>query len=311
MYNNTPLKTKWAKANKKKYQAKGYIFTFYGDDLEVAYDDALSHATIEVVCDYCGKTIFQQLKTYVNNKDRSTIKRDACENCWHLKMKETMILKYGVDNASNNLDSVEKRNKTFLGIYKTENSPKLKEITEKTRKTNLERYGYEHSTQIPGEANRRIELACQTMYKRGNGACSYQQKYIHDIVGGELNYPVKTLKLDIAFPDKMVYIEYEGSGHNLQVVLGNKTAEEFAKIERNRYYVLKNKGWKMIRIISSKDRLPTKKQLHYYILMAFGKFKYYGHNYFEINIDNMTYTYAGIINNFGFNKTTKCNNYKN
>jgi len=305
MYDGRPLKAIWTKSNKKKYENMGYIFTQYGDVFYVNYTDALSRTKIITTCDYCGKEIEQDLKTYKTNKERSFIQKDACVECWSEKLKETMIKKHGVKNASNLSYVVEKRTQTFIDRLGVSNPLRLESVKEKIKATNLEKYGYEHMMQIPGEALRRIELACKTMYERGNGVTSFQQNHINSVLEGNLNYPVGAFKLDIAFPEKMIYIEYDGSGHNLQVILGNKTQQEVEETSRKRYYTLKNKDWKMIRIISSNDKLPNDDILRYYFLLACAKFKYFGHNYFELNLDEMTYKYAGETNPVGFIKTKR------
>jgi very-short-patch-repair endonuclease len=95
------------------------------------------------------------------------------------------------------------------------------------------------------------------MYSNGTNQCSKQQKYLHNILGGKLNYPIGKSSLDIAFPDEKIYIEYDGSGHDLSVKLGRVTQQEFLDKEKRRNYALLKRGWKEIRIVSKDDKLPT------------------------------------------------------
>lgn len=105
--------------------------------------------------------------------------------------------------------------------------------------------------------NCRTERTQITLYKKGTQMCSIQQKHIHNLLGGELNFPVYKSTLDIAFPNKKIYIEYDGGGHDLSVKLGSVTRDEFNKKEIARKYALYRRGWKEIRIISRKDMIPN------------------------------------------------------
>lgn len=124
----------------------------------------------------------------------------------------------------------------------------------KVAKTNLEKYGVECVL-----ASKEIKAkSLQTMFENQSAPTSLQQKLLHEVLGGELNYPIKDIQLDIAFVDEKIYIEYDGSGHGLKVKLGTMTEGEFEEKGKKRRYVLYRKGWKEIRIISTGDVLPTK-----------------------------------------------------
>lgn len=104
--------------------------------------------------------------------------------------------------------------------------------------------------------------------------------------------------LDIAFPNEKIYIEYQGSGHNLDVQLGKVTEEEFKRKEINRFYFLKNKGWRMIEIISSNDKLPKEDKLLEMIKLA--KEMLQDNNHIGFNIDNGTVRIKNSINIYDF-----------
>ena len=97
-----------------------------------------------------------------------------------------------------------------------------------------------------------------TMYKNGTAPCSKQQKHIHNIIGGKLNYPVDRCSLDIAFPNEMIYIEYDGSGHGWYDKKYLKDGHEIVqKKDMKRTFYLNSKGWKIIRILCVNDKLPN------------------------------------------------------
>lgn len=104
--------------------------------------------------------------------------------------------------------------------------------------------------------------------------------------------------LDIAFPNEKIYIEYQESGHNLDVQLGKVTEEEFKRKEINRFYFLKNKGWRMIEIISSNDKLPKEDKLLEMIKLA--KEMLQDNNHIGFNIDNGTVRIKNSINIYDF-----------
>lgn len=96
-----------------------------------------------------------------------------------------------------------------------------------------------------------------TMYQDGTAPCSIQQRYLHKLFGGELNYPISRCSLDIAFPEDKIYIEYNGGGHNLQVQFGNMSELDFLEYENKRFLFLKSQGYKCIYILTNKDKLPS------------------------------------------------------
>lgn len=221
------------------------------------------------------------------------------------KMKETMMERYGVEHNMQHKPTREKAIKTFENNYgydnpmkhpeiiKKSNASKIerfgcknpfvdKEILQKTKNTNLEKYGTEWQMQN----NQVMNKSKKTMYKNGTAPCSRQQEYLNNLLGGQLNFPVDMCSLDIAFPNDKIYIEFNGSGHDLSVKLGTITKEEFEYKEIKRYMFLKNKGWKLIRINSPYDYLPSDEV----ILQEFQRAKDWlsinkkGHYHYNINI---------------------------
>lgn len=145
-----------------------------------------------------------------------------------------------------------------------------------------------------------------TFYKNGTQKCSQQQEYIHSLVGGELNYPVNNSSLDIAFPEEKIYIEYDGSGHDLSVKLGEKTNEEFQEKEKKRNYALFRLGWKSIRIISKKDYLPSDIKIKE--IIKIGKNILKERSWIVFDIDNSEIKYKNFIEKYDFGEIKRLRN---
>jgi len=140
----------------------------------------------------------------------------------------------------------------------------------------------------------------ETLYKNGTAPCSAQQKYLYNLFGGELNYPVSRCSLDIAFPDDKIYIEYNGGGHNLQVQFGNMSESEFLEYENNRFLFLKSKGYKCIYILSNKDNLPSDNILLDILTYAKNELRNSDCNYIKFDVDNLKIITAQYIKDYNF-----------
>lgn len=225
----------------------------------------------------------------------------------HQKMTDTIMKIYGVENASQSKLIKKKKEEKAMEKFGVTSVFKSKEVREKIKETcnqryggntpmsdekiknkakatRLKRYGVEYLMQNKEYARKVTIKRNKNMYKNGTAPCSTQQKYLHSLLGGELNYPVGRSMLDIGFVEELIFIEYNGSGHTLSVEFGDMTLEQFNIKEMNRNYYLSNKGWKRIQIISTKDYLPSDE----IIISLIKKAKEYlntGHSWFEINID--------------------------
>jgi very-short-patch-repair endonuclease len=150
------------------------------------------------------------------------------------------------------------------------------------------------------------ERKLRSKYIKNNAPVSLQQKYLHKLFGGELNYPVGKSLLDIAFIDNKIYIEYDGSGHNLSVVLKAKTQKEFDEYEKRRKYALYRRKWKEIRIISRKDRLPSDEILTFIYNFALKILN--DNNYIVFDIDNKIIKYKNNILQYNYGKLKRLRN---
>ena len=90
-----------------------------------------------------------------------------------------------------------------------------------------------------------------------NALISKQQQYFYNLFmdAAELNYYYKPFFIDIAFPQLKIGIEYNGSGHNLDVKLKGISNSQFIAKEWARRKILQNNQWKMIYIIAERDKI--------------------------------------------------------
>jgi len=169
---------------------------------------------------------------------------------------------WGTEYPMKNKEIKEKATKTLFKNWGVKNPMQNEELKNKAFDTNIERYGFKCSLQ-----NEEVRAkAIITMFLSDTCPTSKQQRYVYELIKKHesdilLNYPVGSCSLDIVFPNKMIYIEWDGGGHDLDVKLGNMSKEEFDNKERRRYYYLNKLGWKCIRIISTKDLVPTKEKI--------------------------------------------------
>lgn len=195
--------------------------------------------------------------------------------------KQNMMDKYGVDHPWKVASIKEKINNTILEKYGVENISCSDEIKEKKRQKSLKKYGTEYTLQSK-EVREKIT---KTLYKNNSQKTSYQQLYLGCLYNGKINYPISSLSADIFIEEDGIDIEYDGGGHDLCVTLGSQTQEEFNRKEMVRNYVIKRAGYKQIRIISSKDYLPSDEILLQMLNQAKEYFNNTTHSWVEYNID--------------------------
>lgn len=90
-----------------------------------------------------------------------------------------------------------------------------------------------------------------------DGPCSRQQKYLANLVNGKINAVISGYWADIVLENEKIDLEYDGGGHNLNVIRKQCTQEEFDVEEKIREESIYKKGYKIIRIISKRDNLPS------------------------------------------------------
>ena len=256
-----------------------------------------------------GKEYYTQTEEYLEKVKITNNNKYGCD--WVIQSKDvrtkskiTCNEKYGYDNPFQVNEFKEKIKKTCLEKYGTEYSLQNNGIKEMAKQTNILKYGYENPMQ-----NEIIKAKSRnTLYNNGTAPKSNQQIYLHNLLCGELNYPVGGCSLDIAFPDEKIYIEYDGGGHDLSVKLGNETEEQFNKRNKNRWYYLRRQNWREIRIISKNDYIPFDNK----ILDIFRYAKEYlntGHTWIRFDINNQLVKCSQFEKEYDFGKLRKV--YKN
>lgn len=163
------------------------------------------------------------------------------------KAKQTMLEKYGYEFAIKNKEIQEKQKITCLKHFGVEYPAQSKEVLKRQEETNLKKYGYKHPLDL---AKNRGYISIENI----RCACSKQQKHIAELIHGEINVPVGRYILDIVVDN--INIEYDGGGHRLNVKFGVLTNEEFDKQENKRNQWIIHKGYKVIRIICPRDKIP-------------------------------------------------------
>jgi len=91
-----------------------------------------SHINIDCKCENCGIIKTMWYKRY-NQCTLDGNEKYFCNKCKYLKIKETNLLKYGVENVMNIKETVNKMKETNMSIYGHECSLHNSEIKEKTK----------------------------------------------------------------------------------------------------------------------------------------------------------------------------------
>ena len=172
------------------------------------------------------------------------------------KAKATNIERYGVENVAQSKIIQDRMKATCKERYGVEYAIQNKEIQDRIKATCKERYGVENAMQNEEIKNKTLD----SFYFNGTGPCSKTQKYIHFLIGGALNKRVCNSLVDICFEEEKIAIEYDGAGHFLGELIVNEDksiSEEAILREKNREDSIVNKGYKVIRFIATKDRIPS------------------------------------------------------
>lgn len=235
------------------YQEKGYDLSCDSVDILVKDLQPTCNAKITVACDYCGKQKQVRYCDYIKSYSKHNIY--ACSRCRTNITKQTVKDRYGVDNISQIETVKSKKKETCFNNFGCEYPMQNEDIRNKSTETMLVKYGVKHNLQRPDIANRVKTLNSHVKYERGNAPSSAAQRHIAEITKGELNYPELCYNLDVLLR-RGIYLEYNGSGHDLCVRLGQTSKEKFICDETIRYNRLKELGYKCIIIDNKDDILP-------------------------------------------------------
>ena len=200
----------------------------------------------------------------------------------HAKTQKTMLERYGCEHPMQSNEIKNKIKKTCMQRHGVEN-PLLDEgIMSKSRETTFERYGVMYAMQNPEIRNRALETR-NDKYNINGAMCSSQQEHLCSLYNGNLNTPMFGYLADITFNDSNIYIEYSGSGHNIRILYGKMTQEEFDNHEEIRRNVFLQNGYKEFEIISKTDKLPDDEFLvrlkdRAFDILTNTDFVYFGYN---------------------------------
>lgn len=145
---NQIIEVAWMPTNKDYYQKLGYVFTKCRDTFHVKAEDLCpcSHKIVKVQCDYCGDIVEKKYVRYIKGQKTG---KDCCVKCNELKVKDSFLRRYGVENPFY-LDEIKEKIKiTNLARYGVENPFESEEIKEKIQQNNLDKYGVAYNSQRP------------------------------------------------------------------------------------------------------------------------------------------------------------------
>lgn len=202
------------------------------------------------------------------------------------KAKITNMIRYGVSHSSKLKETQDKKRHTVKKRYGVEHVSQLKEVREKAKQSCLARYGVEYYSQLPEHRQKMSEF----FLANNEPPSSAGQNHIHKLVGGQCNYRCHGFFLDILYED-WLDIEYNGTGHNLNVRFGLLTQEEFDKKERQRKAAIFGYGYKVLILYYSKskrDNLPQDSQLKPVLMSAISCLKNENINELSIDLDTLT-----------------------
>lgn len=225
----------------------------------------------------------------IKEKSKQTIKeRYGVESAlqseeFKSKFKQTNMEKYGVEYYSQTDEYKERYKQTMIENYGFDSVFKVPKLIQKRNETNLKRYNAIYPMQNAEIRQKQRE----SVYKSGKVASSKQQRYIHQLFGGELNHHANNkCFVDIGFIEEKIYVEVDCSGHRLGIVHGQISEHEFEEKEKRRSYGLIKSGWREIRIISLKDLLPSDEVLLEMLEYSRKLFNEYDFHRVVFDIDN-------------------------
>ena len=199
-----------------------------------------------------------------DKKKDTNLKRYGCENVLQNKeiqdkVKDTLKEKYGenVTNPGQAQDVKDKIRATWQKNYGEDiTCPfQVESVKEKSKQTLLKNYGVEHASQ-----NRELlNKALDSFQFNHTGPSSRAQRYINYILNGTLNKHICSSLADIYMEKENIIIEHDGSGHFLNDKMNGNiypTKESLLR-EKEREDKIISDGYRMIRFIAVKDRIPS------------------------------------------------------
>ena len=246
---------RWHPRNISYYIALGYQYTKTGEEFLVKVEDLplQSHATVIVICDYCGEEYTYKYQNY-NNKCSKHL-GDACSKCKYIKSLKSVQEKYGVDCVFQQPETKAKIQETLQKKYGVTHYSKTEEYRQKCKNTYLAHL-QEGVIQAPSSSQ---QFAIFQMLNQLYG-------------NGELNYPCGRCLLDCMVEVDGIKIDVEYDG-----IFWHQGKEDY---DRRRNYFVINQGYKVLRI-KGKHKVPSQNALQ----SAINKLVYEDLNFLEIQIE--------------------------
>ena len=266
----------------KYYREKGYEFEKCIDFIEVNVMDLYpgSHEKIKIICDICGNESEIEYRSFVKNRKKGILVSCGSDSCVKRKREDTCTKRYGVKCVFQSEEVKEKIKDTNLERHGAENPFGSKEIQDKIKGTWQKNYGEgiinpfqaesvkekskqtmlnNHGVEYASQNRELLNKALDSFQFNGTGPCSRAQQYINYILNGTLNKRICGSLVDIYIEKENIIIEHDGSGHFLgDMINGNKTPSKEALLrEKEREDKIINNGYRMIRFIATKDRIPS------------------------------------------------------
>ena len=215
----------------------------YGEDIENPFQ-------VESVKEKSKQT---WLKNHgVDNPFKSSVIQDKAKATWQKNYGEGIINPFQSDEVKRKTAETlkEKYGENIVNVSQVE------EIQDKIKSTCEERYGSENYFSSDDFKNKTRDTWSFNGYE---GPCSRQQKYIANLVNGKINEAIAGYWADIYIEKENIVIEYDGSGHFLNDIMNGNTfpTKESILREKEREDKIINNGYRMIRFIATKDRIPS------------------------------------------------------
>ena len=175
------------------------------------------------------------------------------------KIKATNLERHGAECPFGSKEIQNKSKKTWQENYGEGiiNPFQAESVKEKSKQTLQEKYGENitNSMQVEEIKNKVLD----SFQFNSTGPCSRAQRYVNHILNGTLNKRICGSLVDIYIEKENIVIEHDGAGHFLgDIMNGNKTpTKESLLYEKERENKIINNGYRMIRFIAAKDRIPS------------------------------------------------------
>ena len=172
-------------------------------------------------------------------------------------MKDTCRSRYGCDYAVQSDEVQNKIKSTNNKIYGGDSPFSSEEIRKKSQQTWKENYG--EGIINPGQVEEIKNKILDSFQFNHTGPSSRAQRYINYILNGDLNKHICGLLVDIYMEKENIIIEHDGSGHFLRDKINKEKGptKESLLYEKEREDKIINNGYRMIRFIAAKDRIPS------------------------------------------------------